>query len=151
MTDAFCCTTKAHGCRKPRQRQELSPKAFTISLCSDPEKRAETKYQGCEKKDPFLDLLFLSVPHPQSLPGWRDQMEETVQRREFGIKCPLSSMPPGSGGETQAPWVLHFLTFVKLSFCELLMTSCFISSQAQFPTHNTSTVSVHVCCTCQDV
>ena len=39
-----------------------------MSWCSDPEKKAETKYQGCEKKDPFLDLLFSSVPHPQSLP-----------------------------------------------------------------------------------
>ena len=48
--------------------------------------------------------------------------------------------------ETQALWVFHFLTFVKLSFCDLLMTSCFISSLAQFPTHNTSTVSVPVCC-----
>lgn len=147
MTDAFCCTTKAHGCRKPRQRQELSLKAFTISWCSDPEKSAEMKYQGCEKKTLSWTSFSQASPTPNPYP----QMEERIQRREFEIKCPLPSMPPGSGGETQAPWVLHFLTFVKLSFCELLMTSCFISSLAQFPTHNTSTVSVHVCCTCQDV
>lgn len=96
-------------------------------------------------------LSWTSFSRASPTPNPYPQMEERVHRREFGIKCPLPSMPPGSGGETQAPWVLHFLTFVKLSFCELLMTSCFISSPAQFPTHSISTVSLHVCCTCQDL
>ena len=67
------------------------------------------KYQGNEKRDPFLDPL-LSIPlSPIPTPGWK---------REFGIKCPLPLMAPGSGAGTEAPWVLSFLTFVKLSFYE---------------------------------